>query len=111
MNVARLNRLMTLEAPTLSPDGGGGVVAEWRALGSHWAALSPRSGGERGEAGLTTSRVSHRATLRWTPEGDPARPRPEQRLREGARVFDILAVAEDRERRFVTCWLEERRRA
>jgi head-tail adaptor len=40
------------------------------------------------------ARVKYRMLLRAAPVGAPSRPRPEQRLREGARVFNILTVAE-----------------
>jgi hypothetical protein len=35
-----------------------------------------------------------RIFTRAAPQGSPQRPRPDQRLREGARVFTILAVSE-----------------
>jgi len=35
-----------------------------------------------------------RVYLRAAPQGSPQRPRPDQRLREGERIFTILAVSE-----------------
>lgn len=107
----RPTRRLTLEAPVATPDGAGGFAESWTALGVHWAALSAAYGAETVTGGARTSRLRLRATLRWAPEGDPARPRPEQRFREGERVYEVLAVEEDAERRHVLCWLEERRPA
>ncbi len=47
-------------------------------------------------------------TLRAAPVGSTARPRPEQRLRLGARIFTILAVAErDATGRYLVCFSRE----
>lgn len=103
-----LNRLMTLEAPADAPDGGGGSVRSWTALGAVWAAVRAASGGEGVSGGAEGSRVTHRVELRWAPPDSPARPNAAQRLREGARVFRILAVSEADDRRDrLICWTEE----
>ena len=48
------------------------------------------------------------APLRAAPMGSVARPRPEQRLRLGARIFTILAVAErDASGRYLVCFSRE----
>ena len=50
------------------------------------------------------SRVTYRITVRSAPPGSPARPEPDQRFVEGARVFRIQAVKEhDPGGRFLTC--------
>ena len=52
--------------------------------------------------------VTYRITVRAAPFGAPRRPKPEQRLREGARVFRIAAVAEDdADGRYLTCFAQE----
>jgi len=49
-----------------------------------------------------------RITVRAAPVGHAMRPRPEQRFREGARIFRITAVAEgDLRGRYLTCFVEE----
>lgn len=103
-----LGRLVTLEEFVAAPDGGGGSVGAWRALGRFWARLDPVSPGALrvGEAEQPT--LTHRATVRWRPDGAPSRPRPGQRLREGVRVFAVEGVAEiDAGRRWLACWLRE----
>ncbi|QDL93082.1 head-tail adaptor protein [Paroceanicella profunda] len=103
-----LRRLLVLEAPERSADGGGGVVVSWEALGALWADVQPVSGRETIIGAREHARVSHRIMVRGAPEGSPARPRPEQRLREGARVFAVHAVSEhDPMGRYLTIWAEE----
>lgn len=103
-----LRRQLTLEAPVAAPDGGGGHVTGWEALGALWADLQPVSGGEELAGARATSRVSHRILVRGAPVGAPARPRPDQRFRDGTRVYAILAVAEyDPQGRYLTCWASE----
>ncbi len=101
-------RKLTLETRAATPDGAGGLGATWVAVGAHWAALRTRGAREYEAAGRQTSRVSHRAEIRYLPPGDPARPQPMQRFREGERTFAILGVSEadDRRERLI-CWLEE----
>jgi head-tail adaptor len=49
-----------------------------------------------------------RILVRGSPVGSPSRPRPDQRLREGERIFTILAVAEaDPAARFLEVHAEE----
>jgi hypothetical protein len=52
--------------------------------------------------------VPYRIIVRAAPVGDDRRPRPEQRFREGERLFRILAVAEaDRGQHYLTCFARE----
>lgn len=89
-----LNRPMVLEAPQTVPDGAGGGALAWVALGTLWAELRPGAGRERLGPIAPEGQMLFRAFLRAAPQGSPRRPRPDQRLREGARVFRILAVGE-----------------
>lgn len=103
-----LRRLLTLEEPAATPDGGGGQIGGWQALGALWADVKPVTASEVLEGGRDRSRVTHRVIVRGAPVGSPRRPSPHQRFREGSRIFDILAVAEhDPEGRFLLCWTEE----
>lgn len=90
----RLLRRLVLEAPERLPDGAGGFTVTWTALGTLWADVTARVGREDLLGGATRPRVRYRIVVRGAPIGAASRPRPEQRLREGARVFDILTVAE-----------------
>jgi head-tail adaptor len=87
-------RRLVLEAPETVPDGSGGFTVGWVPVGTLWADVTARAGREDFAAGAVRPRVRYRIVVRAAPVGAASRPRPEQRLREGARVFDILAVAE-----------------
>ena len=94
MKLPILNRKLELEAPTRVPDGAGGYVDGWQSLGTLWAAVDARAGRETAGPG---GRVSHSAvqiTVRGAPQGSPRRPAPDQRMRDGDRIFRILAVAD-----------------
>ncbi|MDX1779806.1 MAG: head-tail adaptor protein [Thalassovita sp.] len=104
MTVPRLTRPLLLEDPARVADGAGGFAESWTVLGQVWAELSLRSGRERG--GFSTARF--RIVVRAAPQGSTMRPRPDQRFRDGARLFRIEAVSErDPEGRFLTCYANE----
>lgn len=90
----RLSRRLTLETRESVADGSGGWTVAWRPLGALWADVRARSGREDFVGERPLARVGYRILVRAAPMGAPSRPRADQRLREGARVFDILAVAE-----------------
>lgn len=110
--IPRLGVPLVLESPERSPDGMGGFRLEWRALGQLWAEM--RSGGGRekfaevGASSVTTWRI----TVRGVPVGDPRRPRLDQRLRMGLRLFRIISVAEcDAQGRYLICAAQEEKLA
>ena len=108
MSAPRLNRKLVLEGAVRSPDGAGGFTEAWVALGEVWGEVTARTGRERAESGVPVSAVSYRIVVRAAPVGAPSRPGPDQRFREGARLFVIQAVAErDPEGRFLTCFADE----
>ena len=108
MKPPRLNRRLALEAPVRAPDGAGGQAASWQALGTLWGAIDMRSGRESGGPGGPLAQVTARITVRAAPVGSGRRPAPGQRLREGARVFPILAVREaDPDCRWLICDVRE----
>ena len=108
MTAPRLNRRLTLEAAQRLDDGAGGYRETWVALGEHWAEVTARTGRERAEAGLAISAVSYKIVVRSAPYGSPARPMPDQRFREGSRLFVIQAVAErDPDGRYLSCFADE----
>ncbi len=110
MSAPRLNRRLVLERMDRVPDGAGGFSDIWMPLGTLWAEVRPRSGRDRaGEAALV-SVVPVQVIVRAAPIGSSMRPEAGQRLREGARVFVIEAVAEqDLEARYLTCFAKEER--
>ena len=105
-----LARKLVLETPVRIPDGAGGLIDTWDALGEHWAEVVAATGRDGAGESATLSLVPWRITVRGAPFGSPSRPRPEQRFREGERVFAILAVAEaDARGHFLTCHAREER--
>ena len=108
MKPVRLNRSLVLEAPERVPDGAGGYVNGWVPLGTLWAEVVARTGREKQGEAVPVSTVGYRITVRGAPIGTTSRPQPDQRFREGARLFRILAVTErDPDGRYLTCFAEE----
>ena len=104
----RLNRRLRLEEVTRVADGAGGFTEAWVEKGWLWAEVRSLSGREttQGRAPLSVQR--YRISVRAAPMGSPARPRADQRLRDGARIFRITAVGEaDAEGRFLTLQVQE----
>jgi len=109
MSPPDLSRRLTLEERRQTPDGAGGFVEDWAPLGTLWAEIDARSGREAGlrpAAAVSLSRL--RITVRGAPVGDPARPKPDQRFREGGRIYSIRAVTEaDGHARYLICFADE----
>ena len=84
-------------------DGAGGFTETWVEKGTLWVELRSLSGRETTQGGVPLSVQRYRITLRAAPVGSQERPRADQRLRDGARIFRITAVSEaDPEGRFLT---------
>lgn len=108
MSTITLNRKLVLETPDRAPDGAGGFVETWVALGEIWAQVEARTGRETTGEAVPLSTVSYRVTVRAAPVGQTGRPRPEQRFRDGERILRILAVTErDPDARYLICFAEE----
>ncbi|MEM1074957.1 MAG: phage head closure protein [Pseudomonadota bacterium] len=108
MSTPQLTRKLVLEEPARLSDGSGGYVMAWQSLGTLWAEVTARTGRETARSGTAVSAMSYRIVVRGAPFGAPDRPKPEQRFREGARLFLIQAVAEeDTNSRYLTCFATE----
>jgi head-tail adaptor len=108
MSRPSLSRQLVLEARRTLPDMAGGYSESWVVLGTLWADVVAGSGRDVAGEEVTISSVPYRITVRAAPFGSDARPRADQRLREGARIFRIVAVAErDADGRFLTCFARE----
>ncbi|RGP36823.1 head-tail adaptor protein [Pseudotabrizicola alkalilacus] len=108
MNPVHLNRLLTLEQPVSTPDSAGGFSTVWQGIGTLWAEITPGTG--RGTSGeeVSMASVPYRITLRGAASGSPRRPLPGQRLTDGGRVFQVLAVTErDAAGQYLTCFARE----
>jgi len=104
----RLSRKLVLEHQVSTPDGAGGFFRAWEALGTLWAAVDAGSGRQNMNAGVELSSVPVKITVRAAPVGSSMRPMPDQRFREGDRLFRITAVAEgDVKARYLTCFAKE----
>ena len=103
-----LNRPLVLENPVEVSDGAGGFTVTWVPVGTIWGEVRPSSGREAAGEEVRVASVTFRITVRGAAVGSPQRPRPEQRLRDGGRVFVILAVTErDLSGAFLTCFARE----
>jgi head-tail adaptor len=103
-----LSRRLVLEEVIGTSDGAGGIVRTWSTMGVLWAQVRAGSGREKAADFVTLSSMSYRITVRAAPPGAPSRPKPEQRFRDGARIFRILAVGEaGSDGRYLTCFAQE----
>jgi len=103
-----LNRKLVLEAPVRAQDGAGGQSETWIAQGTLWAEVKAGTGRETSGQFLTVSAVPYKIVVRAAPDGTPSRPKPDQRFREGNRIFRILAVSEyDGRAQYLTCHARE----
>lgn len=109
MKDVALTRKLLLEEPQKVPDGAGGFTEVWVTLGVLWADVRAGTGREREAAGLfTVSTVPYRITVRAAPHGAPSRPKPDQRFRDGDRLFRIMAVTErDPRGMYLECFARE----
>ncbi len=103
-----LNRPLVLEESQRIADGAGGFSVVWAALGTLWAEVVPGAGRDAPGEEFTLARVPYRITVRGAVQGAASRPKPDQRFRDGARVFHILAVTErDAMGQHLTCFARE----
>lgn len=108
MSLPVLSRPLVLEAPQRVPDGAGGYEIGWAPLGTLWAEVASGTGREAAIGGAATSRLALKITVRAAPQGAPSRPLPDQRFRDGARIYTILAVSErDRAGHYLVCHAQE----
>ncbi len=108
MTAPHLTRKLVLEGQVNAPDGAGGFDESWAVLGTLWAEVLAGTGRDVPGEEVTLSSIPYRITVRGAPQGAPSRPRPDQRLRDGGRLFRIVAVTErDAGGQFLTCFARE----
>jgi len=108
MNTPNLNRALILESPTQVADGAGGFTMSWTNVGTLWGEVSAGAGRDPSATEFTLSSVPYRITVRGAPVGSPRRPAPEQRFRDGTRVYHLIAVTErDPDGLYLTCFARE----
>ncbi len=107
-----LNRPLVLENPVEVADGAGGLTLSWVALGTLWGEVKSQTGREVDGEEVLFASVGFRITVRGAEVGSSRRPKPEQRFRDGSRIFVILAVTErDLSGAYLTCFAKEERPA
>jgi SPP1 family predicted phage head-tail adaptor len=89
-----LHHRVAIERQVLSPDGAGGASAAWEIAGYAWVDIRTGGGDERLDVDAETRRVSHEIWLRYREDVSAA-----NRIRFGARLFDIEAVVDPDQRR------------
>jgi SPP1 family predicted phage head-tail adaptor len=82
-----LKQRATLQARTLTPDGGGGYSESWQTFAVAWANVMPIGAGDRFAADAMQSCARHRIMLRRRDDVVPG-----HRLLTGARTFRVHAV-------------------
>ena len=104
----KLARPLVLEDRVMTPDGAGGFAVSWNPLGILYGQVVARTGKEREIAGRMVSSNAFKITVRAAPIGAPSRPRADQRLRDGTRLYSLIAVAENSESDlYLDCWATE----
>jgi len=92
----QLRTRLVLQQPIETPDDQGGVTRVWSSFGNAWAKVVPlaaRPGVEAESNGATqTYRITMRANFSLTLQ---------HRLVEGAKVYQIAAIRESDDRRFI----------
>ena len=102
--VGKLRHRLTLEAADETPDGAGGVVRTWTALGAIWAAIEPVSAGDAVVADKRVGALTHRIVVRHRELTLG------HRFKLGSRVFTIRALRDREENgRFLECLVAEER--
>jgi SPP1 family predicted phage head-tail adaptor len=98
-----LNRPLVLEAPDETADGAGGVIRSYEAVATLWASVEPVAARGDVVAAQPGATVTHRIVIRHRADVTTR-----HRLRDGARVFRIVAIRERGRRRFLDIQAEER---
>lgn len=108
MGLPKLCVPLVLEEAERVPDGMGGFQIDWRPVARVWADMRSGAGRQQSVDVGAKNVVSWKITVRSARQGDPRRPKAEQRLRMASRLFLIEAVAEaDPQGRWLTCFARE----
>jgi SPP1 family predicted phage head-tail adaptor len=102
-DIGALKRRLVLEAPAETADGAGGVTRVYASEATLWAQVTPVSARAEVAADSFGPALRHRIVIR-AQGGITAR----HRLRDGARIYRIVAVRESANRRFLEIDAEER---
>ena len=101
--IGELNRRLVLQAPGESDDGAGGVARTFETVATLWAKVTPLSAVADVTADSLGPTLRAAIVIRKR-DGITAR----HRLRDGERVYRIVAARESADRRFLEIDAEER---
>jgi head-tail adaptor len=102
-DIGALNRRLVLEAPAETGDGAGGVTRTYETAATLWAQVTPVSARSDSAGDGLGAVLRHRIVMRAR-NGISMR----HRLRDGTRVYRIIAMRETVDRRFLEIDVEER---
>lgn len=94
ISINDLRHRLSLEQPQLAPDTGGGASISWVKITDLWARIVPLQTREVFNDEQTKNFLTHQITIRYR-DGVL----PEMRLTKGARIFEIIGVMNEKERR------------
>jgi SPP1 family predicted phage head-tail adaptor len=103
MGAGELDRRLVLEAPVETDDGAGGVTRSFETVASLWAQVTPVRARPNVAADSLAALVTHRIVVRV-----PRAITTLNRLRDGARIFRVVAFRETADWRFLEIDAEER---
>lgn len=96
-----LRARLTIETPAVGVD----EATAWTSVATTWGEIAPQGAGERETGGRAAGIATHRVTIRWRGDVGSA-----DRLRLGARIFNVRGVFDpDERRRFLVLLAEEER--
>lgn len=87
MNIGQLTRLMRIETPDLTPDGGGGFTVEWQEVAEVYAAVTDLGGNEIVQDAQITSSAPARIVIHYRNDV-----KAKMRLVEGEKSFEIVSL-------------------
>jgi SPP1 family predicted phage head-tail adaptor len=103
LNPGRLKTRLVLEAPVETPDGQGGVARSYAIAATLWASVAAVSSRDDVRADAAGAAVTHRIVVRSSIDITLR-----HRLREGARLYRIVGVRDQIDRRFLEILAELR---
>jgi SPP1 family predicted phage head-tail adaptor len=104
LNLGDLKHRLLLEQPVESADGAGGVTRSYATVATVWAALTPSAARSEVAADALGAEVTHEIVIRFRADVTTR-----HRLRDGSRIFRILALRDqDGNGRFLSIQAQER---
>ena len=104
VRAGKLRHLVTIERPTTVVDEYGDPSLRWNEVTTRWASIEPLRGDEQIQALAVEATATHR--VRFRSGVDDVSPR--DRIRYGARIFQLVSALDEEERgRLVQCLAKE----